>query len=183
MDSIYNNNSFFLFLKHQVKGVFDNDWQCNHQTSSDVCTVCVSEFIDHSNYKEYINKLYNWFKEVNIQQSTNCDINELDLIKEYFSPNDVINCFISIHNYLTLEQVSYFCSPWLDGIYFVKKTIESQTTIITELIIFETLCLQGHLETLKWLYKYIEPFFIDNQHHQQLLFNKLCKQNPQENKF
>ena len=162
---------FLFFLKHQVKGVFDNDCICYHNSSSNQCIECTGEIIKHSKYKEYFNKLYNWFKELNFENS-----------------HDIVKYFKSIHNYLTSEQVSYFCSPWLDGVYSVFDTIEnksntsntSNTSITSIFDVFESLCLKGKLETLKWLYNYVEESFINNTRQQPLLY-KLCIQNSPEN--
>ena len=169
MDIIYSltkDKPFLLFLKHQVKGVFDNNCVCYHNPSSNQCIECTGDVIKHSNYKEYFSKLYNWFKELKTE-----------------TPNDIVNYFKSIHNYLTSEQVSYFCSLWLDDVYSVFKTIDNGGGggIVTDFTVFETLCLQGQLETLKWLYNHMEESFIYNNTRQQLLFYKLCTQKTQEN--
>ena len=202
MDSfnIVNNETFLLFLKNQVKGVFDHDCFCNHNLASDTCMECIKEFIKHSTYKKYFNNLYTWFIKETLTQPINSQpINNTlelstDFIKpienkdqflqqvKYFQPNNVINCFKSIHNYLTSEQVTYFCSSWLDGIFFACENLKFKTSI-TELTIFESLCLQGYLETLKWLYDYIESSFIEkNPIQSRSLFNTLCKQTLVKNK-
>ena len=132
-----DNETFLLFLKNQVKGVFNNDCYCIHNSLlANSCIKCIKDFIKHSNYKEYFFKLCDWFTE------------------EVLFAHDIVNCFKSIHHYLTYEQVTYFCSSWLDGIYSVININTLDTEIsITEISMFETLCLQGHLETLKWLYE------------------------------
>ena len=48
--------------------------------------------------------------QYNIHPKSN---NELEINNDVaFQPNNIVNCFKSIHHYLTPEQVSYFCSPW-----------------------------------------------------------------------
>ena len=182
---LYNDKTFLSFLKHQVQGVF-NHIDCDHlplESLGDVfCFQCIQEFIKSSSFKNYFISLYNWFQQCNTNS-------ELINNNRFFQPKDIVNCFKSIHNYLTKEQVSYFCSSWLDGLFSVMDSIEpiikvsENENTITDLIIFETLCLQGHLETSKWLYMYIKETFINNNpNQQQSLFNKLCELIPQENK-
>ena len=160
------NESFLLFLKHQVKGVFDNKWNCIHpddnESNNNVCFKCIQDFIFHSKYKEYINNLYNWFYNV---------------FQHNYKYN-IIKCFENTHNYFTSkEQVSYFCSSWLDGIYSINENyIPGIYTII------KSLCLKGHLETLKWLYLQLRSDFeIDNESDQRLLFENLCEQTVVQN--
>lgn len=132
---------FLSFLKHQIQGVFNN-FDCDHIGSDDICLQCVIDFIKGSEFKNYFEGLYNWFKEVNFQP---CIRNEYFYFNSYnrasnqinnhiendqvkndqrninwsdvsFYPQDIFKCFNLLCYYLKSNEARYFCSSWLDGI-------------------------------------------------------------------
>ena len=59
----FNDNHFYSFLKHQVKGIFDNHFNCIHFSPQsnfycNYCYECIQEIIINSNYQEYFQHLY-----------------------------------------------------------------------------------------------------------------------------
>ena len=175
---LLKDHYFLLFLKHHIKGVFDNFF-CNHNQDSLTCFYCIKEFIGYSQYKDYFEKLYNWFKQnYNHNDSSSKIVETNDHHDFYFHPVDIIKCFKSIHDYLTPEQASYFCSLWLDGMFITLNSNPTTTTNVNLTLIFETLCLNGHLETLQWLYKCKEQT-INLNINQDRLFMNICKKSPQ----
>ena len=146
--NILTDETFLLFLKHQVKGVFDNLF-CIHNSDYNNCLVCVREFIEHSQYKNYFESLYYWFKKVNSDQLNKNETLQINDHQIYiFYPVDVIKCFKFIYTCLTFEQASYFCSPWLDG-FFIPNFNSCNHIRLYD--IFKGLCEYGYYETLQWL--------------------------------
>lgn len=167
--------NFLSFLKYQVKGIFDNNFNCNHLLCQNdyCCYECIQEIIKNSNYQENFQQLYNWFKTIPIQETPNQIDNQSDY---FFLPIDIVKCFESINNYLTPIQLNYFCSPWLDGILgatIPKFNTKSFQNIVYN--IFQSLCLQGYLETLQWFYECVKHDFVINKTRRQHLFLSLCK--------
>lgn len=181
---LLKDESFLTFLKCQVQGVFNN-YNCNHYLSSDnICFTCIKEFIQKCQFKDYFEHLYNWFKHVNFQQknrkqnqfnSFDKDFHNHNHHNIYFHPKKIIKCFKTITNHLTQDEASYFCSPWLDGMY-VNPMYEK--TIYT---IFKTLCEQEYFETLQWLYECTESCLRLTKNEQYLIFMALYLQKPHKN--
>ena len=189
LNILLENELYLSFLTNQVKGIF-NHFHCNHlslldyssdvlsdvlsavlSTSSASCTDCTKDFIKCSEFKEYFIILYDWFKQENFQNNNNnIDFSDSGL----FYPTDIINCFKSIHNHLKdNNSCSYFCSSWLDGIYQVFNNVGNYISVLT---IFESLCMQGDFETLKWFYKSVEKQIILQKCDQERIFINTCYQ-------
>ena len=202
-NSLLKDESFFLFLKKNIKGFFINNYVCfcKHSSPSPLslpsplpsplplplslplppnnyCFCCMKKIIQCPRFKNYYINLYNWYSQTNTNSNNNSNDNSNDNDNVgLFHPLDIIKCFESIHDYLTLDEIKYFKSPWLNGIYN-----GSDTTNLTVFTIFEALCLQGHVETLQWLYECIGKSLKElSGFIQQRIFIKLCKQKPHEN--
>ena len=166
---LLNNKSYLSFLINQVQGVF-NHFECNHLSLLSSCPECVQEFMKFSKFKPYIKNLYNWFKQENFQI-----FNDID--SSLFYPTDIIHCFQSIHDYLKdNNSCTYFCSPWLYGVYDVVNNLDNLDNLDNVITIFESLCTQGHFETLKWFYKIVKTEITLQKCDQERIFIKACQQ-------
>ena len=188
ISELVKNKSFIKFLTHQVKGVFSNHFDCEHFQSDSLtslklqcCYECTRDFTRHSTQGNYFINLYNWFKQNETENETETKNQFGDNNQYSFYPIDTIKCFKTIFNYITPEQGSYFCSPWLDGM-FLTGNIDNISNVSD---IFEFLCIQGHLETLQWLYKCEERYnhnqkynITINFYQQHTIFVKVYKKHP-----
>lgn len=162
--SLLTDKNFLSYLKFQVRGVFNNhDINCIHSLIeeknaslnnfnyySKMCFTCLQIFILGSEFKQYFKKLYKLFKQVSIIPQDDiqtgflfCPLLSKDMNKFIKS---ILKCPLS------QEEVSYFCSPWLDGLFADRFLIYSSESTISSAF-FKILCLKGHLETLKWFCK------------------------------
>lgn len=176
---ILKNESFLYFLKFQVKG-FIEDIVCSHSLSGDVCLLCIKKFIEGSDHKTSFIHLYDWFNQTKkkpqkYEHYFNHLYSWMNPVKYYqqnhnvFNPVDIVNCFESIYNYLSLYEASYFKSSWLEGMF----SIETPTTLPDT---FSILCSKGHLDTLKWLYECEEQNIKLTDSEQKKIFMNICKQ-------
>ena len=198
-DVLIKDELFLSFLKYQIQGVF-NHFYCDHVSLNKVCFSCTGDFIKKSEFKNTFEKLYHWFKESKFQPHYNNqknyfnsftkvtkqkkqklahDIDPNDTNPINFYPQDIFECFDSIVTHLTSDEVKYFCSPWLDGMCVTYHNIDHD--VVTIRIIFGSLCIEGHLETLQWFYKSIEPYFKLTKYEQRQIFSGVCNQKPQKN--
>lgn len=196
LSDLWMDRSFLEFLTYQVKGVFNNSFDCQHNnyrvsTFEDCCDSnlqgccdCTREFIKHSTFKIYFEKLYKWFKQIKTRQNNN----HYDYL---FHPLNIIWCFKAIQYYLKIEEIDYFNSRWLDGLFKASTTMNNNITNnittnndnnndninISIFDIFEILCVHGYLETLQWFYTSEEKNIILDIFYQKRIFfnpNILC---------
>ena len=165
-NTLLKDENFLTFLKHQVKGVFEN-FDCDHSPQTHVCFLCITKFFKGSEFKDYFFDLYEWFKESkfklhNLQSGLS------------FYPDNLIDCIQINWRYIIVKESQYFCSSWLDGIVQCDDLYDSYS-------IFKSLCLNEHLETLQWFCRGFTPYFRLSKTEQQDIFMDICKQNPTKN--
>ena len=143
VSELWTDQSYFEFLTNQIKLL--NHFDCNHvlsnsnplqsptsltspnsPNSSDFltrynCCECTREFVKYSSFQKYFENLYVWFKQIETYPYTNN--------KYFFHPVNIVKCFQSISNYLILDELDYFNSPWLDSLFKVVTTIKYNKTI------------------------------------------------------
>lgn len=166
LSELLTNNSFIEFLTYQVKGVLQYNFDCKHFFSNTFfikgCRECTREFIIHSTFKNYFIKLYQWFKQIQTHQETKQSI---DNPYYFFHPIDIINVTNTLRNSLKTDEIDYFNSSWLDGLYKVGDN-------------FELLCVGGYLETLQWLYKCKEKNITLDTSQQQRILMQIHNKHP-----
>ena len=182
ISNILSNEPFLYFLKLQVKGIIQ-DIPCSHSLPGYSCLSCIKDFIKGSDHKRSFVCLFEWFNQTKTKPQKHKHYFDyfysfIKPVKTYqqnhnvFNPVNVVNCFESIYDYLSLYEASYFESSWLEGLFSIETTTTTTTISNTFLI----LCIKGHLDTLKWLYECEGKNIKLTDTEQKQIFMDICRQ-------